>query len=134
MDVETANSWHSNRDNLAEFASVLGILNGSLGKIAKDITLLMQTEVGEVFEGAAAGKGGSSTMPHKRNPVTSTAILANANRVPHLVATMLSGMVQEHERSAGLWHSEWEVLTEIMKTHRRNIRAWNRINGRFRGR
>ena len=115
LDVETANSWHTNRDNLTEFASVLGILNGSLGKIAKDITLLMQTEVGEVFEGAAAGKGGSSTMPHKRNPVTSTAILANANRVPHLVATMLSGMVQEHERSAGLWHSEWEVLTEIMK-------------------
>lgn len=115
LDVETANSWHTNRDNLAEFASALGILNGSLGKIAKDITLLMQTEVGEVFEGAAAGKGGSSTMPHKRNPVTTTAILANANRVPHLVATMLSGMSQEHERSAGLWHSEWEVLTDIMK-------------------
>ncbi|MES2520678.1 MAG: 3-carboxy-cis,cis-muconate cycloisomerase [Bacteroidota bacterium] len=115
LDVETANSWHTNRDNLAEFASVLGILNGSLGKIAKDISLLMQTEVAEVFEGAAAGKGGSSTMPHKRNPVTSTTILANANRVPHLVATMLSGMSQEHERSAGLWHSEWEVLTEIMK-------------------
>ncbi|PWK18778.1 3-carboxy-cis,cis-muconate cycloisomerase [Arcicella aurantiaca] len=115
LDVETANSWHTNRDNLAEFAAVLGILNGSLGKIAKDITLLMQTEVGEVFEGAAAGKGGSSTMPHKRNPVTSTAILANANRVPHLVATMLTGMTQEHERSAGLWHSEWEVLTDIMQ-------------------
>ncbi|MDZ7934677.1 MAG: lyase family protein [Emticicia sp.] len=97
-----------------EFASVLGSLNGILGKIAKDISLLMQTEVGEVFEGAGEGKGGSSTMPHKRNPVTCAAVLANANRVPSLVATLLAAMPQEHERSAGLWHSEWEVLTEIM--------------------
>ncbi|WP_369753965.1 3-carboxy-cis,cis-muconate cycloisomerase [Flavobacterium sp. WC2409] len=108
-------TWHSHRDNLAEMASILGILSGSLGKIAKDISLLMQTEVGEVFEGAAEGKGGSSTMPHKRNPVTCAAILANTNRLPHLVATILSAMAQEHERSAGLWHSEWEVLTEIMQ-------------------
>ncbi|MFV8375838.1 3-carboxy-cis,cis-muconate cycloisomerase [Flavobacterium sp. LB1P71] len=108
-------TWHSHRDNLAEIASILGILSGSLGKIAKDISLLMQTEVGEVFEGAADGKGGSSTMPHKRNPVTCAAILANTNRLPHLVASILSAMPQEHERSAGLWHSEWEVLTEIMQ-------------------
>ncbi len=98
-----------------EFSSILSILVGNLAKIAKDIILLMQTEVGEVFEGAADGKGGSSTMPHKRNPVTSTAILANANRIPHLVASMLSAMPQEHERSAGLWHSEWEVLPEIIR-------------------
>ncbi|QDK77210.1 3-carboxy-cis,cis-muconate cycloisomerase [Spirosoma sp. KCTC 42546] len=108
-------SWHTQRDNLAEFASVLGILTGSLGKIAKDVSLLMQTEIAEVLEGKAEGKGGSSTMPHKRNPVTSTAILANANRVPNLVATLLAAMPQEHERSAGLWHSEWEVQTEIMQ-------------------
>jgi 3-carboxy-cis,cis-muconate cycloisomerase len=108
-------TWHSHRDNLAEMASVLGILSGSLGKIAKDISLLMQTEVGEVFEGAADGKGGSSTMPHKRNPVTCAAILANTNRLPHLVATIFSAMPQEQERSVGLWHSEWEVLTEIMQ-------------------
>jgi 3-carboxy-cis,cis-muconate cycloisomerase len=107
-------SWQSQRDNLNELASKLGILTGSLGKIAKDISLLMQTEVGEVFEGAAEGKGGSSTMPHKRNPVTCAAILANSARVPHLVATMLSSMIQEHERSAGNWHAEWEVLTDIM--------------------
>jgi 3-carboxy-cis,cis-muconate cycloisomerase len=75
----------------------------------------MQTEVGEVFESAGEGKGGSSTMPHKRNPVTCATILANANRVPHLVGSMLSSMPQEHERSAGLWHAEWEVLTEIMQ-------------------
>ena len=107
-------SWHTQRDRLAEVATTLGILTVTLGKIAKDVTLLMQTEVGEVFEGAAAGKGGSSTMPHKRNPVSSTAILANAARVPNLVATMLSTMVQEHERSAGLWHSESAVLPEIV--------------------
>ncbi len=115
LNLKTANSWHTQRDNLVEFASVLGVLSGSLGKIAKDVALLMQTEVGEVFEGAADGKGGSSTMPNKRNPVTSTAILANAQRIPNLVATMLVSMIQEHERSVGLWHSEWEVLTEIMQ-------------------
>lgn len=107
-------SWQSQRDNINELAGKLGILTGSLGKIAKDISLLMQTEVGEVFEGAAEGRGGSSTMPHKRNPVTCAAILANSIRVPHLVGSMLSSMVQEHERSAGNWHTEWEVLTEIM--------------------
>lgn len=115
LGLHPSNSWHTQRDNLAEFAAVLGILTGSLGKLAKDISLLMQTEVAEVLEGKAAGKGGSSTMPHKRNPVTSTAILANANRVPHLVATLLSAMTQEHERSPGLWHSEWEVLANIMQ-------------------
>lgn len=115
LGLKTSFTWHAHRDNLAEMASVLGILGGSLGKMAKDISLLMQTEVGEVFEGAAEGKGGSSTMPHKRNPVTCAAILANTNRVPHLVASILSAMPQEHERSAGLWHSEWEVLIEIMQ-------------------
>lgn len=99
---------------LSEWASALGVLVGSLGKIAKDVSLLMQTEVGEVLEGVGEGKGGSSTMPHKRNPVTCAALLANATRTPHLVATVLSAMPQEHERSAGLWHSEWEVLVELM--------------------
>lgn len=114
LDLKSSFSWQANRDNLVEAASVFGILNQSLGKIAKDVSLMMQTEVGEVFEGAGEGKGGSSTMPHKRNPVTCAAILANANRIPNLVATLLAAMPQEHERSAGLWHSEWEVLTEIM--------------------
>ena len=114
LDLKPSFSWQSNRDNLVEAASVFGLLNQSLGKIAKDVSLMMQTEVGEVFEGAGEGKGGSSTMPHKRNPVTCAAILANANRIPNLVATMFAAMPQEHERSAGLWHSEWEVLTEIM--------------------
>jgi len=114
LELNFAFSWQSQRDNMAEWASVLGILVGSLGKIAKDVSLMMQTEVGEVFEGAGEGRGGSSTMPHKRNPVLCASILANANRVPHLVASILSAMPQEHERSAGLWHSEWEVISEIM--------------------
>ncbi len=114
LELNFSFSWQSQRDNMAEWAGVLGIQVGSLGKIAKDISLLMQTEVAEVFEGAAEGKGGSSTMPHKRNPVICAAILANANRVPHLVASILSGMPQEYERSAGLWHAEWEVMTDIM--------------------
>ncbi|MEC5166631.1 3-carboxy-cis,cis-muconate cycloisomerase [Flavobacterium sp. PL11] len=115
LNLKTGFSWHSNRDNFAELGSVLSILGGGLGKIAKDISLLMQTEVAEVFEGAAEGKGGSSTMPHKRNPVVCAAILANTNRLPHLAATLLSALPQEHERSVGLWHSEWEVLVEIMQ-------------------
>lgn len=114
LKLNHAYSWQSQRDNINELAANLGILSGSLGKIAKDISLLMQTEVGEVFEGAAEGKGGSSTMPYKRNPVTCAAILANSTRVPHLVGSMLSSMIQEHERSAGNWHAEWEVLTEII--------------------
>ncbi len=115
LGLPLAHSWHSNRDNFAEWASFLGILSGSLGKMAKDISLLMQTELGEVMEGAADGKGGSSTMPHKRNPVTCAAILANATRSPALVSTLLSAMPQEQERSAGLWHAEWETLTTLVE-------------------
>lgn len=114
LEIEDSFSWQSNRDTLANFAAEIGVLSGSLGKIAKDVSLLMQTEVGEVFEGASEGKGGSSTMPHKRNPVTSALILSNSARTPQLVATMLSAMVQEHERSAGYWHAEWETLTQLM--------------------
>ncbi|MET3125708.1 3-carboxy-cis,cis-muconate cycloisomerase [Arcicella rosea] len=115
LGLKATHSWHTHRDAFVHFAAVLGVLVGSIGKIAKDISLLMQTEVGEVFEGAGVGKGGSSTMPHKRNPVASAIILANAQRVPHLVATLMTAMTQEHERSAGLWHSEWEVLNDLMK-------------------
>ena len=107
--------WQSQRDTFAEFASFLGILSGSLGKIAKDVSLLMQTEVAEVFEGAGEGKGGSSTLPHKRNPVGCALILSNATRTPGLVATMLSAMPQDHERSAGMWHAEWETLADLMR-------------------
>jgi 3-carboxy-cis,cis-muconate cycloisomerase len=108
-------TWHTNRSYFAEMATVLGILTGNLGKIAQDISLLMQTEVAEVFEPSQAGKGGSSAMPHKRNPVSCVAILANAQRVPNLVATMLGCMSQDYERAAGKWHVEWETLADIVK-------------------
>lgn len=105
--------WHTQRDRLVEFASLLGMLAGSLGKVGRDISLLMQTEVGEVFEPSAPGKGGSSTMPHKRNPVGAAVMISAATRAPGLVATMLAAMPQEHERSLGLWHAEWETLPEL---------------------
>jgi 3-carboxy-cis,cis-muconate cycloisomerase len=105
--------WHTQRDNLAELATCLGLLVGTLGKMARDVSLLMQTEVGEVFEPAAEGRGGSSTMPHKRNPVASAAILAIATRVPALVSTLLHAMIQEHERGLGGWQAEWKTLPEI---------------------
>ncbi|RMH89707.1 3-carboxy-cis,cis-muconate cycloisomerase [Stutzerimonas zhaodongensis] len=105
--------WHTQRDRLVEFASLLGMIAGSLGKLGRDLSLLMQTDVGEVFEPSAPGKGGSSTMPHKRNPVGSAVMISAATRAPGLVATMLSAMPQEHERSLGLWHAEWETLPEL---------------------
>jgi 3-carboxy-cis,cis-muconate cycloisomerase len=105
--------WHTHRDRLVEFASLLGLIAGTLGKVGRDISLMMQTEAGEVFEPAAAGKGGSSTMPHKRNPVGAAVMIGAATRAPGLVATMLSAMAQEHERSLGLWHAEWETLPDL---------------------
>ena len=107
--------WHTQRDRLVEFASLLGLIAGSLGKLGRDISLLMQTEAAEVFEPSAPGKGGSSTMPHKRNQVGAAVLISAATRVPGLVATMFSAMPQEHERSLGLWHAEWETLPEICR-------------------
>ncbi len=105
--------WHTQRDRLVEFAGLLGLIAGSLGKLGRDVSLLMQTEVGEVFEPSAPGKGGSSTMPHKRNPVGAAVMISTATRAPGLVGTMLAAMPQEHERSLGLWHAEWETLPEL---------------------
>nr|WP_268748034.1 3-carboxy-cis,cis-muconate cycloisomerase [Pseudomonas nitroreducens] len=105
--------WHTQRDRLAEFAGLLGLIAGSLGKLGRDLSLLMQTEVGEVFEPSAPGKGGSSTMPHKRNPISAAVLIGAATRAPGLVATMFASMPQEHERSLGLWHAEWETLPEL---------------------
>jgi 3-carboxy-cis,cis-muconate cycloisomerase len=110
-----AKPWHTERDYFIRIATALSILTGNIGKMAKDISLLMQTEIGEVMEPAEKGKGGSSSMPHKRNPVGSIAILANASRVPGLMSTMFSCMLQDHERGAGLWHAEWETLASIVQ-------------------
>jgi 3-carboxy-cis,cis-muconate cycloisomerase len=107
--------WHSQRDRMAEIATTLGLFCGTLGKIARDISLHTQTEVGEVFEPPADGRGSSSTMPHKRNPVTSAVVLSAAARVPPLVSTMLAAMIQEQERGLGGWHAEWETLPDIVR-------------------
>jgi len=107
--------WHSQRDRMAEAATTLGLCTGTLGKIARDISLHMQTEVAELFEPAGEGRGGSSTMPHKRNPVSAAVVLSAATRVPGLVSTMLTAMVQEDERGVGNWHAEWETLPQIFR-------------------
>jgi 3-carboxy-cis,cis-muconate cycloisomerase len=105
--------WHTHRDRLCEVATGLGMLTATLGKLARDLSLLAQTEVGEAFEPSAPGRGGSSTMPQKRNPVGASIALAAAVRVPGLVATMLAAAVQEHERGLGNWPAEWETLPAI---------------------
>jgi 3-carboxy-cis,cis-muconate cycloisomerase len=115
--------WHAHRDRVAEVATTLGLLVGTLGKIARDLSLAMQTDVGELAEPAEAGRGGSSTMPHKRNPVACAAILATAVRVPGLVGTMLAAMVQEQERALGGWQAEWETLPEIVTLAAGAVRA-----------
>jgi 3-carboxy-cis,cis-muconate cycloisomerase len=106
--------WHTHRDRIAEAASVLAILAGTCGKIARDVSLMMQTDVGEAFEPAGAGRGGSSTMPHKRNPVAAASALAAATMAPNLAATIFAAQVQDHERSAGPWHAEWPTLPTLL--------------------
>ncbi|KJV38579.1 3-carboxy-cis,cis-muconate cycloisomerase [Acinetobacter brisouii] len=108
-------TWHGERDRIVEIASVLGMIVGNTGKMARDWSLMMQTEIAEVFEPTAKGRGGSSTMPHKRNPVAAASVLAAANRVPVLMASLYQSMVQEHERSLGVWHAEWLALPEIFQ-------------------
>jgi len=102
--------WHTHRDRMAEAASVLAILTGTCGKIARDVSLMMQTDVAEAFEPSGEGRGGSSTMPHKRNPVAAATALAAATMAPNLAATIFAAQVQDHERSAGPWHAEWPTL------------------------
>jgi 3-carboxy-cis,cis-muconate cycloisomerase len=107
--------WHTNRVRVAELAGALGTAAGALGKVALDVTLLAQTEVGEVSEGGGEGRGGSSTLPHKRNPVGAVLVTAATARVPGLVATLLGAMAQEQERATGAWHAEWEPQAELLR-------------------
>ncbi len=104
--------WHVIRDGFAEMAALLGLISGSLAKFALDITLLMQSEVAEVAESREQGRGGSSTMPQKRNPIASEHILAAARAVHGLVGVMLGAMIQDHERASGSWQSEALALPE----------------------
>ncbi|HUA69924.1 MAG TPA: lyase family protein, partial [Solirubrobacteraceae bacterium] len=107
--------WHTIRLRPARIACALGTALGVTGKIGRDVVLLAQTEVAEVAEGGGEGRGGSSTLPHKRNPVGAVGLVACAQRGPGLVATMLSAMGQEHERGAGAWQAEWETLLELLR-------------------
>jgi 3-carboxy-cis,cis-muconate cycloisomerase len=107
--------WHTHRDRIAEIATTLGLCTATLGKIARDISLHAQTEIAELAEPMFEGRGGSSTMPHKRNPVTCAVVLAAATRVPGLVNTLLSAMPQEEQRGLGGWHAEWETLPDIIR-------------------
>ena len=103
--------WHAHRDRLARLVAACGIYTGALGKVAGDVSLLMQHEVAE----AAEPGGGSSTMPHKRNPAGCAVVLAAATRLPGLVATFLSGMTQEHERGLGNWHAESATVSAVVQ-------------------
>jgi 3-carboxy-cis,cis-muconate cycloisomerase len=116
-------SWHAHRDRLAEVATTLALLTGTLGKMARDISSQMQTEIAEVFEPVGRGRGGSSTMPHKRNPVACAVILSAADRVPALASIMLTAMSQEHERGLGGWHAEWETLPELVRVSAGALRS-----------
>lgn len=129
-------SWHTVRDRIAEAGCFLGLVTGSCGKIALDMTLLMQTEVQEAFEPAGEGRGSSSTMPQKRNPVSSVFIAAQTAMVKHHVAALLEAQVEDHERSAGRWEIEWIALPEIFLlaagalAHTRSLTAGLRIDAR----
>lgn len=105
--------WHAQRGRMVETGAWLALLIGSLGKIARDLSLLMQNEVGEAFEPAVPGRGGSSAMPHKRNPVACAVAIAAATRAPGLVSTLYAAMPQEHERGLGGWLAEWDTLPEL---------------------
>ena len=108
--------WHTQRDQLATLVCACGVLTGSLGKMARDIVLLMQNEVGEASEPGSEGRGGSSTMPHKRNPTACSLTLTAAHRVPGLVSSFLSAMMQEHERGVGGWQAEWPVVAAVIQS------------------
>ncbi len=108
--------WHTQRDQLAMLICACGVLTGSLGKMARDIVLLMQSEVAEASEPGGEGRGGSSTMPHKRNPTACSLTLTAAHRVPGLVSSFLSAMLQEHERGVGGWQAEWPVVATVIQS------------------
>jgi 3-carboxy-cis,cis-muconate cycloisomerase len=107
--------WHTDRTRIADVAAALGAVAGVAGKIALDVALLAQTEVAEAFEPAGPGRGVSSTLPHKRNPVGAASVAAAVRRAHALTGTLFGAMVQEHERAAGAWQAEWPALTELLQ-------------------
>lgn len=106
--------WHTDRLRIVQLAAALAGAAAALGKIARDVTLLAQSEVAEVSEGSK-GRGGSSAMPQKHNPVAAVLILGCTRRVPGLLATLVASAEQEHQRAAGAWHAEWETLADLLR-------------------
>lgn len=115
--------WHSHRDRFAEVAACLAILAGTCGKIARDVALLMQSEIGEVAEPAVPGRGVSPTLPHKRNPVGAAAALSAAMLAPNLATTILTAQLQEHERAVGGWQAEWVTFPALALVVSGTLRA-----------
>ncbi|MDQ3708321.1 MAG: lyase family protein, partial [Actinomycetota bacterium] len=114
--AEPLMAWHTERGRIIELAAGLGQVAAALGKIAGDVVLLASTEVAEVSEGGPPGHGGSSTLPHKANPVAAVSARACAAQAPGLVATLLvAASHSEHERAAGAWHAEWAPLRELLR-------------------
>ncbi|MVU80658.1 3-carboxy-cis,cis-muconate cycloisomerase [Nocardia sp. ET3-3] len=114
--AEPVTPWHTERSRITEIAGALGQTCAAVAKIARDITLLAQTEVGEVWEQGPPGTGGSSTMPHKRNPVAAVLASGSASQAPGLVANLLTAAIHEHQRAAGAWHAEWRPYLELLRT------------------
>ena len=106
--------WHTARQRVAALAGALGTVAGTAAKISGDVALLMQTEVGEVFEPAGAGRGGSSTLPHKRNPVAAAAVATASRQGLALLPVLYGSLIAEHQRPVGPWQSEWEALSDLL--------------------
>jgi 3-carboxy-cis,cis-muconate cycloisomerase len=113
LELPNPVTWHSARDALARLGSEAAVLTGVAAKIGRDVALLMQPEIGEAAEPGAAGRGGSSSMPHKRNPSGCLLALEAATRAPGLAATLFSQLTPEHERGIGQWQSQWFTLREL---------------------
>jgi 3-carboxy-cis,cis-muconate cycloisomerase len=116
-------TWHTQRDEWVALGCELGLMTGSLGKIAVDIALLGQYEVAEVAEPSEPGRGGSSAMPHKRNPVASMVAIAAAHRAPQRVAALLGAMPQQHERALGAWQAELGEWPQLLMSAHGSVRA-----------
>jgi 3-carboxy-cis,cis-muconate cycloisomerase len=114
--VEPVLPWHTRRLRIGQLGAGLALAAGAIEKIALDVKLMAQTEVGELSESSAGGRGGSSTLPHKRNPVAAVSAVACAMRAPGLVAELLGAMAHEHERGAGPWHAEWRAFSALLET------------------
>ena len=112
--AEPVTPWHTTRGRVAELGGALAVCAGAVEKVARDVILMAQTEVGEVAEPAGEGRGGSSTLPHKRNPILCVTAAAGARRARASAQTLQSAMDHEHERAAGAWHSEWQALTDAL--------------------